>query len=430
MRYHFSFVLSFILLFTTTANAQFEPTFVRSKSGLTLYAIVDTMRIPVARQMLKDQGITIRSLPTRSAKELRSLRLVRSVVDIQRTPNIPDALTITDVARFNIEHSLLTAAINKYGAIAGAEYKRKAVLWADGVTQKIHSKIFTAHGINDSGDVAVTYNGNGNDRLAGIFSHGTLTPISGLASNFMSSAAINNSSAAVGWFEKRDQKTSASIVHGFFWQNGTSRDIGTLGSPDDTTYPAGINDNNSVVGYTQSAADFKTYPFLWAPNTGMRSLLQPEWTGGRAYAINNAGTIVGNFMPVGGEAVQPFEIKNDVATKLSLPDTFSSASPYAINNKNTIVGQAWYGRAGDPILVTYREEFWRRVKATQTAAVVWRDGAFIDLNRYTPDPNLKLFNAVAVNDSNQIVVHGWHTEEDAPHIYLVQLPEKLPPPLR
>ncbi|HEY0018185.1 MAG TPA: hypothetical protein VGC13_17860, partial [Longimicrobium sp.] len=83
------------------------------------------------------------------------------------------------------------------------------------------------------------------------------------------------------------QVTGTSGPRGFFWQNGSMQDLGTLGGTG--TEPADMNEAGQVVGQSDLAGNAAFHAFLWTPGGGMVDLGTLGGASSRANAINAHG---------------------------------------------------------------------------------------------------------------------------------------------
>ena len=106
---------------------------------------------------------------------------------------------------------------------------------------------------------------------------------------------------------------------------------------------------------------------------------------GTAYAINDAGEVVGAADLPGpcGQTTHPFLWKNNVMTDLGTVEGDTCSYAEAINSSGQIVGTSC-----GPL---------------PERAVLWQDGQIIDLNTRIPaNSALYLFQALAINDRGEI----------------------------
>lgn len=96
--------------------------------------------------------------------------------------------------------------------------------------------------------------------------------------------------------------TAGVPLHGFLYQNGTMRDLGTLGGNGEATVATAINNRGVITGFSQNRAGH-TDAFLWR-NGIMRDLgsLSPDfrYRSSSGADVNDAGTVVGTASIPGG----------------------------------------------------------------------------------------------------------------------------------
>ena len=118
-------------------------------------------------------------------------------------------------------------------------------------------------------------------------------------------------------------------------------DLGTLGGT--YAYPSDINSRGQVVGWAQTAAG-TNHAFMWDDGvlTDLGALAGDE---SRAFAINNAGLIVGDSVDIVGDPEDPVgllrPVKWDDGVLIELPtlDPDLAGTAYDINEKGTVVGR-------------------------------------------------------------------------------------------
>jgi probable HAF family extracellular repeat protein len=225
--------------------------------------------------------------------------------------------------------------INGSGAIVGAEYvqgQSYATVWQDGSKQHVAGAGSYATAINENGDVAgmLTTNNGGH---AFVTRDGQVTILgTPQGSQWSSAYAINNSGEAAGYSQVGSRfeamtwspqgnptilgglggqnsyamglndvgevvghaQVANGYMHAFLWNGLAMQDFGTLGGS--SSYAYGINDDGQAVGYS-TLSDGANHAFLFSNGVllDLNSLIGAGsgWTLDAAYAVNNAGQIVG-----------------------------------------------------------------------------------------------------------------------------------------
>jgi len=140
----------------------------------------------------------------------------------------------------------------------------------------------------------------------------------------------NNDVAGTG------QETANGNPQAFLWQaDGSTEWLGTLGGPG--SWANALNDSRQVVGVSFTGAG-QRHAFLWTDDGGMQDLT-PDLTssfGSVATGINSAGEVVGYYFPNGATNVVAF-----TWTKANGLQSFetSGTMAFAVNDAGTVVGQ-------------------------------------------------------------------------------------------
>jgi probable HAF family extracellular repeat protein len=109
---------------------------------------------------------------------------------------------------------------------------------------------------------------------------------------------VNDSGTVVG-FSGAESGNSA-----FLWtQKGGMQNLGTLGGGSIEVSANGINNSGQVVGYAVLADNTTTHAFLWTQAGGMQDLGTLGGDYSAAYAINDAGEVVGKSLLPGNPSI-------------------------------------------------------------------------------------------------------------------------------
>jgi probable HAF family extracellular repeat protein len=288
-------------------------------------------------------------------------------------------------------------------------------------------------------------------RNGGILDLGTL-PEGGFES---SANAVNSKGQVIGWATNTAPDPNSMAAPGFLptqtrafvWQNGTMKDLGTLGTGSDAIAEF-MNELGQVVGwsYTGETAScvlpggtpipVATHSFIWDENHGMRDLGTLGGGGcAIATALNESGVVVGNNLD--DQLLERGFLWNDGAIQ-DLGGTLGGQQAGAenINNLGEVAGFATL--AGE---ATFHATLWKTVGEitdlgvigqdscsfatsinsktqvvgasaadcfasdleTQARAILWEDGSLFDLNTLLPPgASLNLHVAQQINDRGEI----------------------------
>ena len=224
------------------------------------------------------------------------------------------------------------------------------------------------------------------------YTGGTMTDlglINGLQTEF---AAINSSGDAAG---------SDQNFHAFIYIGGTGTSLGTLGGS--RSYATGINDSDTVVGWSDTSGPGQADAFSYSGGTMTDLGTLPEGSFSSADAINNSGLIAG---------FSYFSNWNQAATfsgSVELLGVLGGQYPYsvanAVNSSGVVVGSS---SMGGQSVIGYP------VGSPGQLAVLFQDGQVLDLNTVVDLPGVTLAEAMAINDSGQIVAN-----DDSGRAYLL-----------
>jgi probable HAF family extracellular repeat protein len=321
----------------------------------------------------------------------------------QPAPPPPLAYTITELPGVDGVSDLTPTGINTRGHISGYYYQQgsprsfqRAFLYdaSTGVTRRIasndHSSTQTANGINDSMAVALSNTvPAGGSRPSGFLwkdeietSIGNLPP--GPNGPMSEAIAINQSGWIAGW-----SLGSKNWQRAVLWDGSTLTD---LGSANDTWSMAkAINASGVVVGATNIAGSTDNHPAVFENGT-VRDLGTLGGGGfSSATGISDKGRVVGSSPAVvsGKSEVHAFvyDLPNGPMVDLSPGRSCSAAG---VNNAGDVVGSCGLNNQSG------------------ARAALWKSGVLYDLNDLTSDPSWVLQTANAVNGSGQIVGVGQH----------------------
>jgi probable HAF family extracellular repeat protein len=270
------------------------------------------------------------------------------------------------------------AAINDAGQVVGTQQSggtSRALLWtAGGGVQDLGTlggASSWAYGINESGQVVGASLTATGERHAFLWTPGEGMRDLGTLDGARSSTArdINDHGQVVGESTFPPVGPRQPATHAFVWTLGEGMlDLGTLSEALTSSIAFDINNAGQVVGRAFSAdrqifpptdPEFFSRAFLWAPGQGMRDLGDLGGGYSVAYAINDAGQVVGKSwlsrsVPEYGILMSAFMWTADHGIR-DLGSLWSGPSltvAYGINEAGQVVGESDLGvgfRAGFPV---------------------------------------------------------------------------------
>ncbi|HEV8439177.1 MAG TPA: hypothetical protein VGT40_13865 [Methylomirabilota bacterium] len=255
-----------------------------------------------------------------------------------------------------------------------------------------------ASGINNLGQVvgwSITATGATH---AFVYRGGAMTDLGTLTGGTRSYATgINDAGQVVGYgginaFGPQFKE----ITQGFIWDNGSMQPLGALYCPCTfntrygTSSAYGINALRQVVGASETVrGSHVLHGFLWDASAGMQDIGggAGDWSISRAFAINGAGQVVGDFAQDAGMSATPFDRRaflwqNGVRNDLGTLSGHTSSQALAINGAGQAVGWSG-GRDG-----------------ASSRAVLWDGGGIHDLGTLPGDESAQ---ARAINAGGQVV---------------------------
>ena len=341
------------------------------------------------------------------------------------------------------DHCSVAASINASGVISGHSETAAidpvtgwneihAVRWKNGTILDLGTlggSISFGAGFNKNGQIAgVALNaipdpvsmyhfqilqlGNGTQTRAFLWTNGVMQDLGTLGGPDAWSNYINDAGQVAGASYTDsiiNPSTGVPTTHAFLWDPVKGMiDLGTLGGTlagsTLSNFEGGLNNLGQVVGASYLPGDQVFHPFLWTSPGPMQDLGTLGGTNGVAYAINDAGEVVGNadlpgtvfdpFLHQGGFHIShAFLWKNGAMRDLGTLNGDKGSAVGAINSKGQVVGYSCPWTCED-----HRHDH----------AVLWQNGSIFDLNKLirAGHTGLKLTRAFAINDRGEIAGIG------------------------
>ena len=190
--------------------------------------------------------------------------------------------------------------INNKGEVVGVAATSSgevhAFVWKDGslrdISDKCPGEFNSANVINDNSDIAGIFSGDGRTVQAFVLSGSKARPVPTLGGDFAIPACISNKAHVVGYSNLKPG--DFDVIHGFAWQPGGIKDLGTLGGDSSAAY--GVNSSGQIVGVAETSGEmFHAVTWKNGTITDLNKLI-PAGSGWElvvANGINERGQITG-----------------------------------------------------------------------------------------------------------------------------------------
>lgn len=275
-----------------------------------------------------------------------------------------------------------------------------AFLWQDGTLRDLGTLCRGCYlagsfgsGINGAGQVVGYTHVNRTDPPhAFILRNGRMVDLGTGFGTGSSSAAwdVNNN----GWAVGQRARSQSGAERAVLWQNGSIRDLGTLGGSSNQPFATesiayGINDSGQIVGTALPRSGYPLHGFVWQSGV-MRDLGTLGGNGEATVAqdIANTGQIVGSSQTASAETHAFAWSSGSMRDLGTLGGNYSGA--FAVNELGHIVGGSRIPNAP---------------ASNAGHAVLWRDGQVVDLNEHVINlpADVALEVAKGINDDGVIV---------------------------
>ena len=250
-----------------------------------------------------------------------------------------------------------------------------------------------ATAINNGGEIIgfASARRNESDGHAFLYSNGRMTDLhpavsfGGVASF---ATAINKHGDIAGDATTRDELEDRCFVY----RRGLLRQLGNFGGT--FCQAGGINNHGRTVGASTLAGDDHAHAYLDDGVTTRDLGTLGSGQDSEAFGINAADAVVGDSFITPDGPTHAFQYRNGVMTDIHAANLDRHSLAFAINRRGQVVGFSF------PELVdTFPGNF----------AVVWNHGVPTDLNGLIPpDSGWVLYRAAAINDHGEIVGVGLH----------------------
>lgn len=223
-----------------------------------------------------------------------------------------------------------------------------------------------------------------------LWQNGTIRDLGSLGTgNDAITSFVNDRGEVTGWSftNSTPNPTTGIPTQGpYLWHHGKMMDLGSLGGT--LGAPNALNNRGQVVSVSTVPGDTSGHPFLWAEPGPMQDLGTFGGNSGVATWINDAGDVVGLASLPGDQLFHAFLWNDGVKTDLGTLDGDSSSVAHGLNSKRQVVGSSVNGNGA-------------------TRGFLWENGKMLDLNTLVvPGSELNLYFPTIINDRGEIGGQG------------------------
>jgi probable HAF family extracellular repeat protein len=239
-----------------------------------------------------------------------------------------------------------------------------------------------------------------------LWENGTMRDLHTLGGPDSNAFAINDRGEVAGWSFTSfvaNPSTGVPTVDPFYWSPEDGMiDLGGLGG----TYGSvvWINNGGQIAGASNLPGDTTEHPFIWSKSQGMKDLGTLGGTFGHPDWINDAGEVVGFSYLAGDQNGHAFLWRHGVMTDLGTIGTDLDSEGYSINSQGQVAGTSFTFGEGD------------------LHGFLWENGGpIVDLNTLVvPASSTQIIAAILINDSGDIA--GFGTDSDGNNYAVLLIP--------